>query len=465
MTPFEIVAAHYTFPPFIKPHPLQIGAINRSSLRHNAGAWHSMGTGKTFMATATSLYYKIMHGIPTLVVMPPLLIRQWATWLRSITPALKVVEYRGTPAQRADMSLDGDFILVGIQIFKKEIDKFQCHFLNRPFRLVVDEATMLAYVESNNHDKVYETAVGQPCEMLSGTPTNKPYDTYGLMKFTAPGVYRNLRHFENTHVEAFDYHKTPTEYKNLDLLRENLMINSERILLPDMYPDIEEPLYIPVNYELAPAHYKLYRKLAEEELLKLPDGGKIDGTTANKLRHALGQIIVNQGHFSGVPTDTSEAVKLIEHTLFELGNDKLVVFADYKLTVAVLKDKLKKYGAVAINGETSDNQKAKNINTFLTDKKCRVFIVNFISGGKGLDGLQHVCNDALFIEPCQQPRDFHQCVARLARLGQTKKVRVKLAIAKGTTQVRGFKNLLTNDTLVNQVIRTTGELRKMIYGE
>lgn len=37
-------------------------------------------------------------------------------------------------------------------------------------------------------------------------------------------------------------------------------------------------------------HLKLYRKLAEEELLKLPDGGKIDATQATKLVHALGQI-------------------------------------------------------------------------------------------------------------------------------------------------------------------------------
>ena len=40
-----------------------------------------------------------------------------------------------------------------------------------------------------------------------------------------------------------------------------------------------------------------------------------------------------------------------------------------------------------------------------------------------------------------------------------------LAIAKGTVQVRGFKALLDNDELINQVVRNTTDLRKIIYGD
>ena len=41
---------------------------------------------------------------------------------------------------------------------------------------------------------------------------------------------------------------------------------------------------------------------------------------------------------------------------------------------------------------------------------------------------------------------------------------VDLGIANGTIQVRGFNNLLTNDNLVNQVIRNATELRDAIFG-
>lgn len=466
MTPYEVVEANFTLPAHIKKHPLQVGVVNRTADLNNSGHWLDMGTGKTLVSTACALYHRIAFGNQlTLVIMPPLLIPQWGRWLRSITPAQRVVEYRGTPAKRKGMALDGDFLLVGIQIFKKEYAKFVGAVAGKRFTLIVDEATMLGNIETNNHEKVFEIAVGQQQLLLSGTPLNKPIDTYALMKFTAPGTYRNLKHFESEHVEERDFYGLPTRYRNLDVLKSSLMINSERVLFEDMYSDTEEPLFIPFEYDLCAAHYKLYKRLAEEELLRLPDGGKIDGTTANKLRHALGQIIVNWGHFSGVEGDTSDAVLMLQQTLDELGDGKLVVFAMYRMTVAVLKAKLSKYGAVTVNSEVTPTQKEKNLQRFMSDPKCRVIVIQFVSGGKGLDGLQHVCNDAVFIEPCLQPRDFHQCVGRLKRMGQKKRVRVRMAIANRTTQVRGFKLLLDNDETVNEVIRNATDLRKAIFGE
>lgn len=457
--------AHYRFPDYIVPHPLQREVIDDTADLENSGQWLDMGTGKTMCATAIGLYHKLTRGNQVIVIMPPILIRQWGRWLASIKPALSVTEYRGTPTQRAALDLDMDFVLVGIQIFKRDFERFNQHFFAKAYTLVVDEATMVGNIQSENHKKVYDFGIGHAQIMLTGTPMNNVTDAYALMKFSAPGTYRNIRHFENTHVEERDFFNKPTKFCNLDQLADNLMVNSKRVLFEDMFPDTEEPLYIPTHYDLAPAHAKLYRKLAEEELLKLPDGGKIDATSANKLLHALGQIIINLPHFSGDPKDVSQTIDIVEQKLAELGQGKLVVFANYKLTVAHLKERLVKYGAVTINSEVSEKQKDKNLQAFMHDPDCRVLVAQFVSAGKGLDGLQHVCNHAFFVEPCQQPRDFHQAVARLKRLGQKKKVVVMMGIANGTTQVRGFKNLLENDTLVNKVIRNATELRNAIFGE
>lgn len=465
MTPFSTVLEHYKFPDRIKPHPLQIETIDELAVKPDSAKLLDMGTGKTFCATASGLFHKISFGNQNIVIMPPILLTQWANWLAEITPALSVTVYRGTPKEREKLSLDSDFILVGIQIFKKDYDRFTDHFHGRPYSVFVDEATIVGNITSDNHQKVFEFSIGHYRSLLTGTPMNAVMDAYGLLKFYAPGTYRNLKAFTNLHVAEWDFYKKPCKFQNLDLLAENMKINSKRILFEDMFPATEEPLYIPMNYDLEPAHYKLYKKLADEELLKLPDGGKVDATSANKLLHALGQIIVNWGHFSGDPANTSTAVAMIEQKLSELGEGKLVVFARYRLTVAHLKEKLAAYGAVDINGEVSEKQKDKNLLAFMGDPKCRVIIIQFVSGGKGLDGLQHVCHHCFFAEPCEQPRDFHQCVARLKRLGQKFRVVVMMGIANRTTQVRGFKNLLTNDTLVNQVIRNAIELKNAIFGQ
>lgn len=466
MTPTEIVLSRFTPPPYISEvHPLQVACINALADLPNEGHWLDMGCGKTLVATFVGLFHRLRYGHPSVVVMPPLLVTQWARWLRGFTPKLNVVAYEGTPKERAAMSFEGaDFVLVGIQIFKKEFARFNAFFDEKDFTFIVDEATMVANIESANYQRCFDFSIGRPRVMLTGTPLNNPMDTYGLMKFSAPGAYKNIKQFENLHVEERDFFKRPVRFKNLGILKERLMTNACRILYEDMHKDSEPPLFTPLNYELEQDHKDLYHKLAEEQMLELENGGKIDATSANRLTHALGQIVVNWGHFAGKPGLASSAVQLIEEKLDEMGDEKLVVFCHYKLTANVLKEKLAKYGCVVVNGDVTQTQKQKNLERFTSDKTCRVIVIQFISGGKGLDGLQHVCYRCLFIEPCQQPRDFHQCVARLKRTGQRKRVQVMLAIARGTLQVRGFKNLLNNDDVVNQVIRNAYDLRQMIYG-
>lgn len=475
MTPWELVLQHYRFPSEINgrpfnPLPLQIQVINERAPDPNAGFWLDMATGKTFVATACVLYHRIMWGNTAVVIMPPLLVVQWVRWLSLVTDLktgkpLTTTAYKGTPAQRAKLDLDADFVCAGVQIFKKDNRRFTEFFQNRPYSLIIDEATLAANVGSDNHDLLFTFSLAHPVLALTGTPANKPGDAYGLMKFSAPGTYRNKKQFENLHVAERDFFGNPAKWRDLDKLHQNLLINSSRVLYQDMYPASETPHFIPLEYDLEPTHHKLYCRLAEDEILKLPDGGKVDGTTAQRLRHALGQIIINYGHFSGDASDVSAGIEMIEETLSELGNGKLVVFADYRMTVRQIVTRFASVGAVAINSEVSETQKQKNLDKFKSDPGCRLIVIQFISGGKGLDGLQHVSNTCMFIEPCQQPRDFHQAYKRLDRPGQTQRVRVLLPIARGTLQVRAFHNLLYNDGVVNQVVRNVVDLRKEIFGE
>lgn len=464
MTPYESVLAEYKLPSYIRTHAMQVETVNDLGTLTNHGQWLDMGTGKTLCASMIGLYHIGQYGHRVVVVMPPLLVPQWGRWLRSITPSPSVTEYTGTPAQRAKLNLNVDFVLVGVQIFKRDVERFQVDYAGTNYTVFIDEATLVCNVGSANHQVIYDFCIGHYQGVLTGTPANNPMDAYGLLKFSAPGVYRNKKQFENLHVAARDFYDKPVKFKDLDVLASNLLVNSKRILYSDMYRDIDEPLITKIDYDLDPAHYRLYRKLAEEELLKLPSGGKVDATTANKLRHALGQIVTNWAHFSEQADHVSNAVWLIDEKLRELGGKKLVVFADYRMTVAACRDHLKEFGVVTVNSDVTGEQRQANIGRFINDPRCRVIVIQFKSGGYGLDGLQHVCHHMMFIEPCQQPRDFHQCVARLKRTGQLNRVMVMLAIANGTTQPRGFSNLLDNDDLVNQVIRNATDLRASIFG-
>jgi len=462
MTPTELALSRYTLP--FSLMPFQVEVIDDLAPLEEEGHYLDMGTGKTCCSTVSALYHKIERNCRIVVIMPPILLKQWEQWLLSIQPRLSVVRYQGTPAERAAMSLDADFVLVGVQIFKKEYERFYNHFKDLDVTTIVDEATIISNIGTDNHEKIYDFTLGKPRMMLTGTPLNNPMDAYGLLKFVAPGIYRNKAQFERIHVKARDFFSNPVEFDKLDLLAENMTVNAKRVLLADVYDQMPQVRYDPITYDLDPKHLKLYRKLAEEELLKLPDGGKIDATQATKLMHALGQIVLNWGHFAGDPKLESDTVSLVKEKLDELGDGKLLVFAHYRMSVALLAEKLKKYHPVTVNSEVTAKQKERNVQTFIHRPECRVMIAQVKSAGYGLDQLQTVCHSAMYVEPCTSPRDFSQSVARLVRMGQTKPVQVFMTIAEGTLQARAFNNLLKKDEIVNQVIRNKADLRDMIFG-
>lgn len=479
MTPMEVIGQHYRLPALLygspfEVHPLQVEAVNDLAPLQDAGVFLDVGCGKTLVQTLISCYRRIEMGTETsIVIMPPLLVPQWAAWLAKVKRVdgspLRVVEYLGSPKKRQALSLNADFILVGIQIFKKDYDRFRQHFAGKVYEVAVDEANMLSNIETSNHEKVYEFSAGMPRSLLTGTPINDPMDAYGILKFTNPGAYRSLRAFENLHVGERDFFGNPIKSKflNLDLLSENMRTNAKRVLFEDMYPHAEEPLFVPMQYDLAPDHIKLYRRIAEEQLLELDDGGKIDLTQATKLMHALGQIVVNFGYFSGDDDNKSQALDMVADRLRELGDGKLLIFANYRMSVALvhrhLNEKLK-VPSVFINGDATPSMKQAAIRRFVDDPKCRAMVVNPTSAGVGVDDLQHVCHHMMFLEPVRGHRMFTQCVARLKRTGQKKRVVVALPSARGTLQMRALSDLIENDETAKKVVRGVRDLRDAIFG-
>jgi non-specific serine/threonine protein kinase len=362
------------------------------------------------------------------------------------------------------MSLDADFLVVGAQIFRKEYQRFREHFRYLPFSLIVDEASQLiSSIDSQIHERVFEFQIGHPVMLLTGTPAMNPMHAYALLKFVAPLRYRNLKNFESIHVAEYDFFGKPCRFKNLDVLAESLDINSSRLQFEDMFEATDPPMVIPLAYELDPQHYKLYTRLAEEELLRVEDEGKVDATTAARLFHMLGQIVVNWGHFAGDPSLVSNAIEIVREKVEELGNEKMVVFCHYRMTAALLHKEFEAVSAGVINGDATSSQREKAKAKFISDPTARLLIVQARSGGFGMDGLQHVCNTALFIEPVSDPGTYHQAVARLHRTGQRRRVRVYYAVAEGTLQPRAFKMLLKRGEVAAKVMRSVQDLRSAIF--
>lgn len=392
-----------------------------------------------------------------------------AGWVGTIfeqDPGVSVTIYRGTPKERAAISLDADFVLMSTQIFKQDFDHIDKEFRGKPVVLIVDEATSIKNVSSGNHKTVHNFVLNHDCALmlLSGTPINSPHDAYAYIKLVAPGVYRNLGQFEKIHIAERDFFDKVTKWDHLDVMASNMMLNSRRVLKEDVLKDLPAATFTPIFYDMAPKHLKLYRKLAEEQLLLLKDGGKIDATTASAMWNKLQQVILNYAYFAQEGGARSSGYDVLDEVISELGTDKLLLFANYRMTNRSLTEYTAPYNGVAIFGDIPAAQKQKNLRRFIEDPTCRVLIAQPSSGGYGIDGLQDVCSDVLFMESPLTPSLFEQSFSRLYRDGQRKNVHCRIAVAKDTLQVNLHKSLLDKDDLAAQVQGAYDTLRNMIYG-
>ena len=330
----------------------------------------------------------------------------------------------------------------------------------------IDEAACIKGYDSGNFRAVLQLSSGQAVMPMTGTPIATPSDAYAYIKLVSPGTYRSFSHFENIHVKERDFFKNVTEWGNLDLLRKNLANRSSFISTREAHPDLPKALISEIEYDLESKHGALYKTLVDRQLLVFENGAAIDASTPQSLFQKVQQIVLNYGHFAQDEGLVPAGFDALDEVISSLGGKKIVVFANYKLSVRAIAARLAKKGitAVTLNGDTPDREREANLERFKTDPDCQVFVMNPKAGGVGVDGLQTCCHHILFMEVPTTPGAFWQAVARLERPGQRFVTDVRIATALGTVQVHLRKNLVKKDGLINEVVPSVKDLRAALCG-
>lgn len=149
----DLVYQHYKL-----PYPLysyQSAWVNAFADQNASAMYFEVGVGKTATATVAALYNQLIHKSQTIILMPPILIRQWYEWLTTIEGAGKVLMYRGTPKEREKLDLTAEFILMSMEIFKRDFDRLYSYFETRNVTLIVDEAVSVKNPATQNHKCVW----------------------------------------------------------------------------------------------------------------------------------------------------------------------------------------------------------------------------------------------------------------------------------------------------------------------
>jgi len=469
-TPVEIVLEQVKLP-FEKLHQYQVEDINRFAVAEHCAPFLDMGLGKTIEAIMIACYKLIMGEFEQcIVLMPAALTRQWHDTIEPMGPSVTL--YAGTPAQRRKMKLDTDFLVMSFQIFQRDYERLK----DIDAYFIVDEATvlcnhtnliwrMLNGAEIKKYEKVpgklkpKEIVINYPrinrgSALLTATPVNKPLDAFGLIETKTPGLYDSFGQFERIHVKEVDYFGSPKEYQNLDMLKENLMINAVRRLATD---HLDLPPLVPklLKYDLDPKHLTMYRKVLKERVMVSTKGKLIDAKQVMKLYHWAQRLILNP-EYGGYEKDPV-GLEVLDGIVGSV--DQFLCFGNYTITNEKIKGR---YGIGAVYGKETPARQQKYISAFKAGE-LKGLTCHPKSGGYGLD--LPMCHYVVFPELPYTPRDFIQSCARCFRQGQEQTVFAIVMVAMGTIQETLMTKFFEKDDLMAEVVRTERSLRDDLLGD
>lgn len=283
---------------------------------------------------------------------------------------------------------------------------------------------------------------------LSGTPMrNHAGDLYTLLALCWPqGLKTSQGHvvsrydfeerFCQVAMRKFGNARFPVRViegsKNLMQLRRMMAPFMFRVrkeeVLKDLPPISWDRVQVPVTPDIMAADSDYERKLARVL-------GMDDEAVLSQLRRAdTDAHLMTLRRLLGVAKLRGACEYLVD-MLDNLPEDrKVLVFAVHKEVIAQLKTHLAEYNPAVIVGDTSDKDRGSEIDKFLSDPTCRVFIGNLQAAGTAvtLVGPACQCSDVVFVESAWTPADNAQAACRVHRIGQKDGVVARMLSAVGT---------------------------------
>ena len=414
---------------------------------------------------------------------------QWYTELLRMMPSLNVIISRGTRNQRSNLYVGSwDVLLIGPEMLRGKNGKGDIDFLKRfPIALLVtDDVDQL---RNDNDTSFALDSLGYLADryvIVSGTPLQKRLpELYNVLDgIGGERLFGSIDKFMSRYVrvqgvQSYDpkAHKDVTKkqivgYRNLSDLKRRMA----PIVLRRTAADLDDVTLPTINSEdvyldLYPAQRARYQDL-QRNVVRLI---KEDGQNAQKHVTALSKIHYGAAICAGLTAldgldadlpGTSVKLDWIIDKVSpdgDLGEEKVVIFANLKNTVRALQARLSDEGVgfVTVWGEESKPAKrAEAQERFWTDPNCRVLIgTKAIEQSLNLQVSRHLINVDMILNPAR----MEQLAGRIRRDGSAyQHVFVHNLIASNTQEERYLAMIERESALSSHVWEENSELFKMI---
>ena len=145
-----------------------------------------------------------------------------------------------------------------------------------------------------------------------------------------------------------------------------------------------------------------------------------------------------------------KVLDIIEEDLTSGAIDKIVLFAMHQQVIEQTRTRFRKFGAVTLYGGTPTAKRQQNIDNFMKNPKCRVFIGQVVAAGTGITLTS--AHEVAFIEADWVPANNAQAAMRCHRVGQTKPVRVRFFTCAGSVDEEVMRVLVHKTREITKVL-------------
>lgn len=413
----------------------QTGAKWLASMHHALLA-DDMGLGKS----AQVIHAADLIGAKRLVIVCPAAAR--INWLReferfsSVKRKIVVVETAKTPVTH------GDTVIISYDLAMRRTD------LGEFDLAVADESHFLKSLEAKRTAAILGSAgiihKSKRFWAISGTPAPNHVGelwpllyTFGITPLT---YWKFIEHYcatyeglhgtvvAGTRMDKIPEIKTLLGKIMLRRKKEEVMKELPEIFFQDV---VVEPGPVNLDTEISFIKYvfpkdnkDLLDKRLAHELQLVESAAKTVGFSRDgmKVLEGLANSVATLRRYTGLQKLQS-AADIIEQELENNAYDKIVLFAVHQSVIEGLRQRLKKFGAVTLYGQTNLETRQKNIDAFQNKPHCRVFIGNIKAAGTAIT--LTAASQVAFIEQEWTPADMAQAAMRCHRIGQTRPVFVR----------------------------------------
>ena len=430
-----------------KLYAFQEDAVRILSGRKHTLLAHPMGLGKTCIAI--ELINRLALNRVLIICKASIKIN----WQRKLEEWLKYPEFHSIQIISSRIDIIEPLSTIVIVNYDLITHSYMMHQLKsiKWAMLIADEAHYLKNMSALRTKAVLSKNGLIHCTerglMMTGTPVlNRPIELYPMLKVLSPETiapyndyYKYAKRFCAGYQDGFCFNDKGASHTD-DLnnrLRAGFMIRRS-------YEEVE---------------MQLPKRRFEIVLIEQTDPVKPHLRTlesAERLDFSHQKLNVDAGGLATLRRQTAEAkidVCLDKIKEYVESVDKLVIFAYHHSVIDKLYENLKDYGVVKLTGATPTKDRQVHINMFVTNPLIKVFLGQIDAAGEGIDSLQTVCHNVLFLESSWVPGTISQAIARVWRLGQKHPVLVRFLVWAGSCEEHMMRVALDKVRTIREITR------------